>query len=465
MRHNIRIVSTYPPRRCGIGTFARDLASALEHFTGEIGTIRVAAIDRESLPYSVPVDLVIDQYDPQSWRYAIDDIIARAGESPDKTVVLLQHEYGLDPDDNGEDGMGTNFVKMAEAFTSKGMTTFVYLHTVLDQPDPHQRSVLQELAKRSDGLIVTTESAIQILESKEYGIEHSKLKHIDHGIRMHHPAQHDRLAIKERYGLANRFLATTLGMLSPDKGVQYGIRGYGRFLQESCTDRQRRNIVYLIAGQCHPDFVATEGGREYRAYRAMIADALSSAEVTWCKTDSLTGMDFDKHDVVFFETFLDETTLLELYAATNAMLLPYLNMQQISSGILADTIGSGRVAVTTKSRYALELIHSNKRCPEGLVVGRHARGILVDPDEPSVEQIAQALDRLVFNQHKRLTMERQAHQRGYQMRWHNTAWALIQHIEFVTEGKGIISGRGPKFVREKASALQKKKPCVCPGVT
>jgi hypothetical protein len=76
------------------------------------------------------------------------------------------------------------------------------------------------------------------------------------------------------------------------------------------------------------------------------------------------------------------------------MLLPYLNMQQISSGILADTVGSGRVAVTTKSRYALELIHSNKRCPEGLVVGRHARGMLVDPGEPSVDQIAQALDRL-----------------------------------------------------------------------
>ncbi|MHC4625826.1 MAG: glycosyltransferase family protein [Planctomycetota bacterium] len=457
MRHNIRIVSTYPPRRCGIGTFARDLANALEHFTGEVGTIRVAAIDREALPYSIPVDLVIDQYDPQSWQYAIDDIIARAGESTDKTVVLLQHEYGLDPDDNGEDGMGMNFVKMTEAFASKGIMTFVYLHTVLDEPDPHQKKVLQELAKHSDGLIVTTESAVHILESNIYGIDHSKLKHIDHGIRMHHPSQHDRLAIKERYGLTNRFLATTLGMLSPDKGVQYGIRAYGRFLQESCTDGQRRNIVYLIAGQCHPDFIAADGGAEYKAYRAALADALSLAEVMWCRTDNLKSVDFEKYDVVFLDTFLDEMTLLDMYAATNAMLLPYLNMQQISSGILADTIGSGRVAVTTKSRYALELLHSNKKCPEGLVVGRHARGMLVDPGEPSVDQIAQALDRLVFDPNKRLIMERQAHQRGYQMRWHNTAWSLIQHIDFVTEEKEIISGRGPKFIREKTSILQRPR--------
>ena len=464
MRHNVRIISTYPPRRCGIGTFARDLASALEHFTGEVGTIRIAAIDREGLPYSIPVDLVIEQYDPQSWRYAIDDVITRAGESTDKTVVLLQHEYGLDPDENGNDGMGTNFIRMAEAFTSKGITTFVYLHTVLDQPDLHQKKVLQDLAKHSNGLIVTTESAIHILESSVYGIEHTKLKHIDHGIRMHHPSQHDRLAIKERYGLANRFLATTLGMLSPDKGVQYGIRAYGRFVSESCTDRQRRNMVYLIAGQCHPDFVAAEGGSEHMAYRAMLADALSRAGVVWCRTDRLTAVDFEKYDVVFLDAFLDETTLLEIYAATNAMILPYLNMQQISSGILADTVGCGRVAVVTKSRYALELIHSNKKCPAGLVLGRYARGMLVDPGEPSVDQIAQALDRLVFDSKKRLMMERQAHQRGYQMRWHNTAWSLIQHVDFVDEGRGIISGRGPKFTREKPSVFQKvKRPACSPG--
>jgi hypothetical protein len=86
----------------------------------------------------------------------------------------------------------------------------------------------------------------------------------------------------------------------------------------------------------------------------------------------------------------------------------------------------------------------------------------VDPGEPSVEQIAKAIDYLVFNRGKRLIMEKQAHQRGYQMRWDNSAWALLQYIEFVREEKEIVTGRGVKFDREKPSILQieKKRPTV-----
>jgi glycosyltransferase involved in cell wall biosynthesis len=243
--YNIRMVSTYPPRKCGIGTFSRDLATALAHFTGEVGHVRVTAIDNESGPYDIPVDLTIDQYNPESWRNAITHISTRASESPNPTVVILQHEYGLDPDEEGNDGQGKNFINLARAFHERGLMTLVYLHTVLDEPDPYKRDTILELAQYGDGLIVTTESAIQILESNTYGIQHAKLKHIDHGIRMQHPSQYDRLQIKRQYGLENRFLVTTVGLLSLDKGVQYSIRAYGKFLDESCTESQRKRIVNL----------------------------------------------------------------------------------------------------------------------------------------------------------------------------------------------------------------------------
>ena len=187
----------------------------------------------------------------------------------------------------------------------------------------------------------------------------------------------------------------------------------------------------------------------------LLDKTLESSKLRWCRVKDLGTVNFRQYDVVLLDTFLDESTLLKLYGATNVMILPYLNMHQMSSGILADTIGSGRAAISTKFRYAMELVHSNKRCPEGVVIGRHARGILVDPGEPSIEQIAQALDYLVFNMDKRLRMEKQAHQRGYQMKWQNSAWGLLQHIEFVREEHSIKTGRGAKFKREKSSVFQK----------
>jgi glycosyltransferase involved in cell wall biosynthesis len=429
------------------------LATALAHFTAEVSNIRVAAIDNGNGPYGIPVDLLIDQHNPESWRDVITHVCTRAGESRNPTIVVLQHEFGLDPDSEGRPGLGENFVDLAKAFHRAGLITVVYLHTVIDKPSPHEKATIRALAEHSDGLIVTTESAIRILESDAYGVPHGKLKHIDHGVRMHQHSHFDRLAIKREYGLENRFLITTLGMLSPGKGIEYGIRAYGRFLEESCTDEQRKSIVYLIAGKAHPEFVRAQDGEFYRQFRASLDEAIEQAGVRCCWVKELGGADFDEYDIVFLDTFLDENTLLRLYGATNVMLLPYLNMQQISSGVLADTLGAGRVAVTTKFRYAQELIHSNNPCPDGLIIGRYARGILVDPGEPSVEQMAQALDFLVFNESKRLLMEKQAHQRGYQMRWNNSAWALLQYVDFIRDHRATITGRGPKFLRRKPSRL------------
>jgi hypothetical protein len=90
-------------------------------------------------------------------------------------------------------------------------------------------------------------------------------------------------------------------------------------------------------------------------------------------------------------------------------------------------------------------------------MGRYVRGILVDTGEPAVEQIATALDYLVFNKQRRLFMEKQAHQRGYQMSWNNTAWALLQYIDFLREENEMVTGRGITFAREKPSKYEHPK--------
>ena len=73
----------------------------------------------------------------------------------------------------------------------------------------------------------------------------------------------------------------------------------------------------------------------------------------------------------------------------------------------------------------------------------------------SVEQTAQALDYLVFNPGKRIAMEKRTHRRGYQMRWDNTAWAMLQYILFLEDEIHTSTGRGIAFQREKESPYAK----------
>jgi len=453
VRYNIRIISTYPPRKCGIGTFCRDLATALGPFVTNVSAVRVAAIDKSRDVYHMPVDIIIDQYSQRSWSEAARFIVDIAHSAPNPTVVVLQHEYGLDPDQHGIDGCGHNYVDIAKTFHQAGLMVIACLHTVLDDPNEHQVGVMRDLAEYCDAMLVTADGAIEILASHRYRLNPAKIKHIDHGIRISDASPNDRVSVKKKYAGAGQFVVATLGMLSPGKGIEYGIRAYAKFLEESCTVQQRQHVTYLIAGQCHPDFREADGGAPYRAYRDGIRCLLDARALRWVETEELGSVRFNECDVVLLDTFLSEGLLLELYAATNVMLLPYLNKTQISSGILADTVGAGRVAIATKFAYAVELLNPKASAREGLIIDPYARGVLVDPGEPSVNQMAEALDYLVFKEEERLAMEARAYERGHRMRWDNTAWQLVQYIVLLAERRDRDMIQDVTFTREKPSSV------------
>ncbi len=453
MPYNIRFVSTYnPPRECGIGAFTRNLATAMADFTRDVESVAVAAIDKNKEEYFFPVDVIIEQNNPNSWRRAASIILSKAEERKNPTVVVLQHEFGLDGD-----GKSNNYVEIARRFRENSLSTFVYLHTIRSKPNDYQKETLLELSKNSNGLIVTTKSVIDMLETV-YGISHSGVRHIDHGIRTRDPSEDDRLEKKRELGLEKMMLATTIGLRSPDKGIQFAIPAYAKFLNESCTEDQRKCSVYLIAGECHPEFVRADQGRQYHDYINMIHKALEESNLKWAEIKEIDSLKnaARENDVVILDTFLSEKLLMDLYAATNMMILPYLNLEQTSSGILADTLGSGRAAISTKFQYALELLYPEKpEKGEGVIIEPHyGRGILVDSGKESIEQIALAIHYLVFRERERLAVEERARTRGYEMRWDNTAWQLIQLIRFIENRKERETGRGPKFELEKDSPLE-----------
>jgi polysaccharide biosynthesis protein PslF len=456
MTFDIRVLSTYGPRECGIATFTGNLLTALGNLTGEVGAMRVAAIDKDKLHYKFPVDLVIDQYNPDSWKSRTSAMLTRAVETENPTLFVFQHEFGLDPEGTGgpdKEGRGHHYVDMAEEISNTGafkrgdFVTLTQLHTVLTNPNDYQRRTLQELAKYSDALIVTTSSAIDTLASV-YDIDSSKVAHIHHGIRKRDSSEHDRLNVKKEIGLEGIMLSLTLGLKSHDKGIQFGIPSYAKVVENSFTPEQRENAVWVVAGKCHPEFV----GKPYDRYQNMMKKALERSKLKWCEVSSFEEfkeLDVRKYDIVFLDSFLNETNLIRMYTASNLMILPYLEQEQVSSGILADTVGSGRVAIVGKSVYSVELLYDNRITPyeKGLIgIGDpHARGFLVDPGKPSIEQMAKAIHYALSRGPERLSMERRASSHGDSMRQSYVANDLMNLAKWCRTDKQTPKGRGPVF--------------------
>src|ERR1051325_11624725 len=161
------IVSTFPPRACGIGTFAADLRATLP------GTDVVRAADL--------VAIVHEPSSPQ--RRGVLATIAQAVRGDyvrtarmlgrlDVDVVLIQHEYSIFGGRDGE-----YILSFARELAQPLVLT---LHTVLSEPTRHQAEVLTELCGEAELVIVMTDTALRLLVDSDACPE-DKVRLVPHG--------------------------------------------------------------------------------------------------------------------------------------------------------------------------------------------------------------------------------------------------------------------------------------------
>ena len=130
------------------------------------------------------------------------------------------------------------------------MPVVTTLHTVLRDPNPDQRIVLEEIARLSDRLVVMSEQAAQFLRDI-YSIPAGKIDIIPHGVPDFQFM--DPNYFKDRFGAEGKSVLLTFGLLSPNKGIENVIRALPAILAT------HPNVVYIVSGVTHPHVRRSEG--------------------------------------------------------------------------------------------------------------------------------------------------------------------------------------------------------------
>jgi len=363
----IAVVGNYLPRQCGIATFTTDLCDAISTECGLARLYAVPVNDTESgYAYPERVRLALAQDDLSSYEQAADFL-----SFTNFDLVCLQHEYGI-----FGGPAGSHILALLRRLKMPVITT---LHTVLREPNPDQRRVMEEIAALSDRLIVMSELSSQFLQ-EIFKVPGRKIDMVPHGV----PDLPflDPNFYKDRFGVEGKAVLVTFGLLSPNKGIENVIQALPQILSK------HKNVVYIVAGATHPHILRREGDH-YREHLQALAKEIGV-----------------ESNVIFHNRFVSPAEMVEFIGAADIYITPYRHEEQVVSGTLAYALGAGKAIISTPYWHAIELLDDR-------------RGALVPFQDP--DAIARKTVELLDTPAIRHAMRKRAYLYAREMIWKKVA--------------------------------------------
>ncbi len=371
----VAFIGNHLPRRCGIATFTHDLHQSVSAVRPQIDSCVVAITD-PGQTYAYPSAVRFHIHEA-----AIGEYIQTAN-SLNKSrvdVVCLQHEFGI-----FGGAAGGHVIELISRLDMPVVTT---LHTVLADPAPVQRRVMDQINAISSKIVVMSRKGREFLRTI-YDVPDEKIEVIPHGIPDFPSVDMQRA--KAKFGFADRSVILTFGLLSPSKGIETVIDAMPGIVK-SCA-----NALYVILGATHPNLVREQG----EAYRESLKARVHE-------------LGLEGH-VVFIDQFVDQLMLVDFISMCDVYVTPYLNEAQMTSGTLAYSYGLGNAVVSTPYWHAVELLD------EG-------RGVLVPFND--VAATAAEITGLLTDDVRRNVMRARAFAEGRSMTWPQTARRYLACFE------------------------------------
>jgi glycosyltransferase involved in cell wall biosynthesis len=374
----IAFVGDYLPRKCGIATFTHDLRIAVANESyAECIVVTMDDIAR-GYAYENEVQFQVAEQELDEYRSAADFL-----NFSNVDVVSLQHEFGI-----YGGPCGSHILALLQDLRMPVVTT---LHTVLSEPSQTQRAVMMQLIRLSARLVVMTERCRQTLMNT-YSVESDQIDLIVHGIP--DAPDTDQMVLKEQFGVENKLVALTFGLLSPGKGIEHVLKAIPDIVAKF------PDFIYIILGATHPSLLREQGER-YRISLERMAKELGITK-----------------NVSFYNRFVELEELTEFIGAADLYITPYLNVQQAVSGTLAYAFGCGQAVISTPYWHAEELL------AEG-------RGVLVPFADSAA--IAREVIGLLGDDERRLSMRENAHELGRSMTWDHVSQLYINSFNHARE--------------------------------